>query len=121
MKWIYMIVILIVGGVLVYYLFIARQAEPGTPTATAQAFMKAAMKNDIEQVKSLCQSGAQGSMDSIVSRIQSAKPDSLTIKYSNMNSKPPLRGILITFPGAMIAMEMLEENGAWKIANITIN
>lgn len=121
MKWIYMIVILFVGGMLVYYLFIAREAEPGTAMATAQAFMKAAMNNDMEAAKNLCQPGTQSSVEPIISRIQSAKPEKLTIKYSNMNAKPPYRGVLVTFPGAMISMEMLEENGTWKIANITMD
>ena len=121
MKWVYLIVIVIVGGTVAYYLFIGRQASPGTATATAQAFMKAAMNNDMETARNLCQPGIWGAAEPIISRIQGAKPDKLTIKYSNMNAKPPFRGVLVTFPGAMIAMEMLEENNVWKIAHITIN
>ena len=121
MKWIYMIVILIIGGMLVYYLFIAREAEPGTPKATAQDFMKAALKNDLEKAKSLCKPEAQNGLEPIFQRIQAAKPDPLAIQYSNMNAKPPYRGILVSFLGVMIPIEMIQEGDAWKIANISIN
>jgi len=120
MKWVYMIVILFVGGMLVYYLFIGNQASPGSPKATAEDFVKASLNNDLESAKNLCTSGAQGSIDPIFQRIRDAKPDKMTIQYKNMRTDPPRRGIMVNFPGAIIAMEMLEEGGIWKIANITI-
>jgi hypothetical protein len=121
MKWIYLIVILIVGIMAVYYLFIAEKSLPGIPMATAEAFMKHALKNEVEKAKSLCQPGARGSAESVIARIQSAKPDKLTINYNNMAADPPLQGIMVTFPGAMIAMEMKKENETWMIVNITMN
>jgi hypothetical protein len=120
-KWIYLIVVLIVGCMAVYYLLVAEKSLPGTPMATAEAFMKHALKNDMEKAKLLCRSGAQGSVESVISRIRAAKPDKLAINYNRMSANPPLEGIMITFPGALIAMEMIKENDAWKITNITIN
>lgn len=121
LKWVYMIIVIIVACMAIYYLLIAEKALPGTPMATAEAFMKHALKNDAEKAKSLCQPGAQGSVEPVISRIRAAKPDKLAINYNRMSANPPLEGIMITFPGALIAMEMIKENDAWKITNITIN
>lgn len=121
LKWIYLIIIVIIGISAVYYLFIADKSLPGTPMATAEAFMKHALKNEVEKAKSLCQPGVHGSAESIIARIQTAKPDKLTINYKNMRANPPFKGIMVTFPGAMIAMEMKKENETWKIVNITVN
>jgi hypothetical protein len=121
MKWIYMIVILIIGGMLVYYLFIVRQATPGSPRATAEDFVKASLNNDLQSAKNLCIAGAQGGIEPIFQRIRDAKPDKMTIQYNNMRTDPPRRGITVNFPGAMIAIEMIQESEVWKIVNITIN
>ena len=120
-KWVYLIVIVVVGGFLAYYMFFTEKSLPGTPMATAEEFMKAVLKNDIERAKSLCIPDALSNVDSIIDRIRSVNPDKLGIKYSNMNSRPPKRGVLVSFTGNMIPMEMLKEGETWKIANISIN
>ena len=121
MKWMYLIVILIVGGVLAYYMFFAEKALPGTPMATAEAFMKAVLKDDIAQARSLCKSGAVSSLDPVIQTIKRINPDKLSINYKNMSTKPPLEGIMITFRGNMIPMQMVKEGDTWKIVNISIN
>jgi len=121
LKWVYMLVILIVAGALVYYLFIDTAAKPGTPKATAQAFMKAMMKNDLEAAKNLCDPSAQSGLQSILDRVQTVKPESLEIKYTNMNAMPPKKGVIINFRGNVISTEMLQEGEIWKIVAISTN
>jgi len=121
MKWIYMIVVLIVAGTLVYYLFIGKQSAPGTPTATAEAFVNAVLKDDIDRAKGFCNQSALSDADRVMERIKAINPDRLGITYKNMSAKPPYRGVMVTFRGNMIPMQLLKEGEIWKIANMSMD
>ena len=121
LKWVYLIIVLILGGMLYYNLVLNKSAPPNTPQATAQDLMNAILKNDLTTAKSLFIPDALGNLDSVIKRVQSLNPDPISIQYNKMNAKPPNQGILVVFTGNMIAIELVKENGKWKIVNIGLN
>jgi hypothetical protein len=120
-KWVYMIVIVFIGVVMYYYLFVAEKAQPGTPGATATAFMKAILKDDLARARSFCGQSALNDAERVIERVKAVNPDPLGITYKTMVAKPPYKGVLVSFQGNMVPMEMVKEGEGWKIANISIN
>ena len=122
MKWVILIVTLMVGGMLFYQLMRGPQAKPGTPRATAQQFMEAAIKNDVSKAEALCDPQSVGDVARIVDQVQGYAPTTLELKYRPMSTDPPKQGQMIQFKGQMLGMEMIQDDSdQWKITHLGFN
>jgi hypothetical protein len=121
MKAIFLIILAIVLGFLCYTHFI-QQSPPSTdtPLATAKAFITAAAKSDMTAVQDLCTDAARDSAVRVAKQIGSFSPDPAGARYQNMIADPPRRGMMAMISGRVVAIEMIEQEGEWKIAEIQI-
>ena len=122
MKWGMLVVVLIVGGSL-YYMLFCQKPEEGTADATAQRFVEAAMAGDTAAVHSLClDASVHRSADRAAASIKANPPDvSFGIQLKTMTTDPPRKGRMMTLSGRILAIELLERDGEWKIAAITLS
>jgi hypothetical protein len=117
MKWMYLIIVLMVGAMLIYGLFFM-PAPKGTLHSTAEAFVAAALKGNMEQVRSLCTSDCVASAEELARQIQAAKPHPRSFGFQPSLAQPPHRALTGMFQGRPITLEMIKQGEEWKIAAI---
>lgn len=121
MKAVLLVVILLVIGFLCYNYFIAESPKTtDTPLATARAFIAAATKNDMTAVRNLCMDSTKDTAVQIARQIGSFSPDPAGARYQNMIADYPRRGMMAVISGRVVAIEMIEQEGEWKIVGIQI-
>ena len=119
MKWAYLIVILIVAGGVYYGLFM-REAPTGTTSATAEAFVKAALQNDAQKVRALCAAQGAGSAEEVAVKIRASGASAMSFSFQAMEVDPPRRGLTAMFSGRVLSLEMVQEGTTWKIIQATV-
>jgi len=121
MKWFYLVVILVIGGVLYYYMFREPELQTDSPQGTASAFVHAALNGDTDMVRGLCQPAAMDSAETIAQEIQASSPDPRSFKWRDTPaSDPTYSGVTALFEGRVITLEMVEEAGEYRIAQIDL-
>ena len=119
MKWAYLIVILIVGGG-VYYWLSMREAPTGTISATAEAFVKAALANDAQKVRALCVAQGVSSAEDVAAKIRASGAIAVNFGFQAMEVDPPRRGLTAMFSGRVLSLEMVQEGTTWKIIQASV-
>jgi hypothetical protein len=109
----------IIGGWLAHAMFMKKSPE-GTPHATAEAFVKAAKDNDMAAVRSLCISSAADKAERAAGRIHALSPNLYSFSFKAMQADHPRRGLMATFSGQVLGIEMIKEGDQWKIVEISI-
>ncbi len=121
MKAVLIVILLIVIGFLCYNYFMAESPQrTDTPLNTAKAFITAAAKNDMTTVRNLCVDSARDAAVQIARQIGSFSPDPAGARYQNMIADYPRRGMMAVVAGRVVAIEMIEQDGEWKIVEIQI-
>lgn len=121
-KWVSLLVVLIVAGFFVYKMFLG-PPPAGTPDATAQAFVKAAIANDTEKVKSLCTESAAPSALDVANRLQALSPSvyAFTFQAMKTSSREAETGLTAMFSGRILALEFARSGKDWKIVSAQIS
>ncbi|MBN1868286.1 hypothetical protein JW916_13455 [Candidatus Sumerlaeota bacterium] len=120
MKWVYLIVVLVVGGWLAYALFM-RPAPAGTPHATAEAYVKAAVANDMAAVDALCLPQAQSEARGVAQTLRALAGGTSMLSFSAMRTDPPRTGLSSLVQGRMLGIEMVKEGETWKIIEVSLS
>ena len=120
MKWAYLIVILIVAGGVYYGLFM-REAPTGTTSATAEAFVKAALANDAQKVRALCTAQGASSAEAAAEKVRMSGAGALSFSFQAMEVDPPRSGLTALFSGKLLSLEMVQEGDAWKIVEASVS
>ena len=111
--------VLVVAGGLVYFLFLGgNQAPPNTKWATAENYVNAAIKNDMETVRKLCVASAVSQAEEAAKKINAAAPNPKGVQYQNTSAKPPNEAVSTVIASQVIVIEMIEEGGEYKIVNV---
>lgn len=111
--------VLVVAGGLVYYLFLGgNQAPPNTKWATAETYVKAAIKNDMETVRKCCVASAISQAEEVAKKINVAAPDPLGVKFQETAAKFPHTALSTVIASQVIVIEMIEEGGEYKIITV---
>jgi len=121
MKWVGLIVTVIVGGLAVYYIFFGNEPSTYTPVGTANAFVKAALANDMETVKNLCEASAVQSTQATAKQVSSMVTSAWEVSFSPMNADPPREGAIAQFKGSLLTIEFIKKGDAWKIVSINLS
>ena len=117
MKWIYLIVLLIVGAMVVYGLFFMPAAK-GTPMRTAGMFVDAANAGDMVRVRALCTQGCMASGEDLARRIQASGKHRTSFRFRNAQSGRTGKAVTGMFQGRPLTFEMVMKDGDYKIAAI---
>ena len=121
MKWISLIVTVIVGGLAVYYIFFGNEASTYTPVGTANAFVKAALADDMEAVKNLCEASAVQSAQATAKQVHSMVESAWEVSFSPMKANPPREGAVAQLKGSLLSIEFIKKGDAWKIVTINLS
>ena len=116
-----MALVLVVGGFLAYKLFLA-PPEAGTPDATADAFVKAAVANDDAKVRALCDESVADRAVQTAGAVRAAAPALLHPSWQRMktSSKEAEYAAMALVSGRMLGIEMKRDGGVWKIVTVTL-
>jgi hypothetical protein len=117
MKWIYLIIIILVGCMLYYGLFL-KPAPKGTLHSTAEAFVAASLSGDMARVRELCTEECAASAEQLAKRIHAAQPDPNSFSLSPSVAKEPRKALTGMFQGSPITFEMIKQGNEWKIVAI---
>ncbi len=119
MKWFWLIVVLIIGGVLYYNSTKPKDTRPTTLQGTANAFMSAALSGDIEGAKALATPEFAGQVEAIAQRIKSAGA-STGFQWRPSNSDTPGHEALTTlYQGQPLTIEMVKDGEKYyKVATV---
>jgi hypothetical protein len=121
MKWFGLVITLIVGGVAFYYIYHGSKPKPGTPHATVQAYIDAARKGDEAAIRALCTAAAAGDAVRLAPQVRAMMAGGGPVGLQPMKSDPPRRGLCALVGGKMLGIQLIEENGQWKIVEIGIS
>ena len=121
MKWLYLLIILVIGGALAYFAYRKPELRTDTPTGTAKTYVHAALEGDYDQVRSLCQPQAVASAEKIAQDILAAAPDPRSFKWRETAAREPsLTAVTALFEGRVLTLEMVQEEGEYRIAFIDV-
>jgi len=121
MKWFLLIVTLIVGGCLAYYLFFPRQpAVPTTPREVARAYVEAARKGDEAKIRSLCTAAAADEAVRLAPEVRAMVAKG-TFGFQAMKADPPRKGLCLVAGGRLLGLQLVEVDGRWKIEQIGLS
>jgi hypothetical protein len=117
MKWGYLIIVLMVGGMLVYGLFFM-PAPKGTLHSTAEAFVAASLSGNMEQVRNLCTRECVASAEDLAKQIHAARPHPRSFGFQPSRATEPRKALTGMFQGQPITLEMIKQGDEWKIVAI---
>ncbi|KPL07459.1 hypothetical protein AMJ85_09500 [candidate division BRC1 bacterium SM23_51] len=120
MKWFILIVTLIVGGVVLYYVYRGSKPKPGTPDATAEAYVKAANNGDEATIRSLCTAAAVQDALRLAPEVRQMTQGQVA-RLQVMKADPPRRGLCVMARGRLLGIQLIQENGRWKIVEIGLS
>lgn len=117
MKWVYLIIIILLGFMLYYGLFL-KPAPKGTLHSTAEAFVKASLAGDMARVRELCTEECAASAERLAKNIHAVQPDPNSFQFGPSIAKEPRKALTGMFQGSPITFEMIKEGNEWKIVAI---
>lgn len=124
MKFIILIAVLVAGIFLAYKLFYAAPPE-GSPNGTADAYLKAAMANDSEKIKSLCEDSAAESAIQTAQQLRGVVSGVMGLQFQAMKTSVPgaEEARMVMISGRMLGIEMKRDPGPakWKIMSASFS
>lgn len=120
MKWFILIITLIVGGGVLYYIYHGSKPKPGTPHATAEAYVKAAISGDEATIRSLCTAAAVQEALRLAPQVR-GMAEGQVMQLQAMKADPPRRGLCTMARGRLLGIQLIEESGQWKIVEIGLS
>jgi len=121
MKWVSLIVTLMVGVVVFYYVYFGRKPTPGTPHATVQAYIDAARKGDEAAIRALCTGAAVADAVRVTPQVRAMMGGGGPVGLQKMKADPPRQGLCALVGGKVLGIQLVQENGQWKIVEIGIS
>lgn len=115
-----LIVTLIVGGVLLYYVYRGGKPKAGTPQAVAYAYVKAAIAGDEAAIRSLCSPSAADEAVRLAPQVK-AMAQGRALMLQPMKADPPRRGLCAMASGRLLGIQLEQQNGQWKIVEIGLS
>ena len=122
MKWVYLIVVLILGG-LAYYYFAGDSggSAPTSPRGAANAFVESALAGNMEGVRALCESSVAERAVRIAGEINAAAPDPRSFKWKNTAAmKPGVKALTCFFQGRVFTMELTQSGEQYQIVRLEL-
>lgn len=123
MKWVYLIIVLIVGGALYYLTTRNPEARADTPRGAANLYISAALSGNQDQVRSMCAPSVVDNAQRIAGQIGGAnpKPDPRSFKWqATAAHDPSVTALTALFQGRVLTIELKQENGDYKIVAIDL-
>lgn len=90
----------------------------GTPQATADAYMEAALKKDDEAIRRLCTPAAADDAVRIAVDIRSAVARNERVRFEGTQIQPPHAILTAQLPGEVIEMDLIDEGAGYRIVKI---
>ncbi|MCX7044396.1 MAG: hypothetical protein NTX50_02780 [Candidatus Sumerlaeota bacterium] len=119
MKWFILIVTLIAGAGM-FYMFIYSEPAAGTPMATAQAYVSAAGKKDEAAVQALCALEGVDSAKKVAEALRGLHVENFLLSFKLMEAEPPRKGFMAYFQSHMLGIEMIRDGETWKIVRVSL-
>jgi hypothetical protein len=118
MKWFSLIVTLMVGAVVFYYVYFGRKPTPGTPHATVQAYIDAAKKGDVAAIRALCTGAAAADGVRLAPQVRAMMSGGVPVSLEKMKADPPRQGLCALVGGKVLGIQLIQEGGLWRIVEI---
>jgi hypothetical protein len=118
MRWVGVIVVVMLFGAFAYYFFYREEpTRLDSPQGVAKAYIKAAQEGDQAQIRVLCTAAAVQEALTIAPQV-SQMTSSGYLAFQAMKADPPRKGLSLMAGGRLLGIELIEDNGQWKIVHI---
>ena len=121
MKWVSLIVTLMVGAVVLYYIYYGRKPTPGTPHAVVQSYIDAAKKGDEKAIRSLCTAAAADDAVRLAPQVRALMAKVGQVGLQAMKADPPRQGLTALAGSRVLTFQLSPDGSTWKICEIGVS